>query len=241
MCCGAFGRLRGADRRYARFSKTGPAPDQSKSFDCGTEQVPTYNDDAYSRIREQFGAPNSFLQNNWDFKKLDRGGGKGGQLMGFTDDGAYLVKEMSPGDHLTLTTLAQDYADHVCAKDEWGKSTSLLARYFLHFWHEGTQTNYVVMNNWLPGMPSLADMQLTKEVFDRHVNCFDLKGTDDDKTLTRDGTKVKEVHKRIFNVRMWCGQCLWSDGRQFYFEGKKYAKTVQFDVTLEQKKWIKDR
>ena len=34
---------------------------------------------------------------------------------------------------------------------------------------------------------------------------FDLKGCADDKTLVALGEPVHAVHKRIFNVGMWCG------------------------------------
>ena len=44
-----------------------------------------------------------------------------------------------------------------------------------------------------------------------------------------------QVHKRIWNVHMWCGRCCWSDARKKYFDGKKRAYAETFHVTPAQK------
>ena len=41
------------------------------------------------------------------------GGGKGGDLMGFTSDKLYIVKEVNPGDQKSLLKITEDYAQHL--------------------------------------------------------------------------------------------------------------------------------
>jgi len=64
---------------------------------------------------------------------------------------------------------------------------------------------------------------------------YDLKGCNDDKILERDGERLTEVHKRIWQVHMWCGSCCWSPERKVYYQGKQQAFTEQFHVTPAQK------
>lgn len=64
---------------------------------------------------------------------------------------------------------------------------------------------------------------------------YDLKGCNDDKILERDGERLAEVHKRIWQVHLWCGACCWSDARKAYYAGKREAFREQFHVTPAQK------
>ena len=47
------------------------------------------------------------------------------------------------------------------------------------------------------------------------------------------GEPVHAVHKRIFNVGMWCGHALWTPERKRYFEGKTHAREVKFHVSQQ--------
>ena len=53
-------------------------------------------DAAFSMIRQMSGLQADFLeQSGFAFSKLKAGGGKGGDLMAFTSDNKYLVKEVA--------------------------------------------------------------------------------------------------------------------------------------------------
>ena len=89
------------------------------------------------------------------------------------------------------------------------------------------------MNNWMPPPRYDAVDSMEELGFDlkTNYNRFDLKGCADDKTLVALGEPVHAVHKRIFNVGMWCGDALWTPERKRYFEGKKHAQEVKFHVS----------
>jgi hypothetical protein len=46
--------------------------------------------------------------------------------------------------------------------------------------------------------------------------------------LTSLGNKIEAVHKRVWNIHMWGGQCMWSEQRKAYKQGKNEAKRVTF-------------
>ena len=197
-------------------------------FHVGGETVQTYNDTHYKKLRERWGLGDDFLA-TFDFtKNMKGGGGKGGDLMGFTTDKLYIVKEVNPGDQKTLLKITEDYATHLL--DPHG---SLLARFFLHFSRKGK--DFLVMNNWMPPPRYDAVDSMEELGFDlkTNYNRFDLKGCADDKTLVALGEPVHAVHKRIFNVGMWCGDALWTPERKRYFEGKKHAQEVKFHVSQQ--------
>lgn len=98
----------------------------------GGESLPTYNDTYFRRVREAFRVPTGFLTTSFSFDELREGGGKGGNLLGFTQDRLFIVKELSDADHRSLLRVAQAYADHVVHPDG-----SLLCRIFAHFHHPG--------------------------------------------------------------------------------------------------------
>ena len=63
----------------------------SAGFLVGGETVQTYNDQHYKKLRERWGLGDDFLE-NFDFSKNMNGGGKGGDLMGFTSDKLHVNK-----------------------------------------------------------------------------------------------------------------------------------------------------
>lgn len=46
-----------------------------------------------------------------------------------------------------------------------------------------------------------------------------------------DGKDIKAVHKRIWNVAMWCGKVSWTEDRHRYYDGKQLARNVEFTMT----------
>mmetsp|Transcript_621 Transcript_621/g.1796 ORF Transcript_621/g.1796 Transcript_621/m.1796 type:complete len:326 (-) Transcript_621:33-1010(-) len=192
------------------------------SFSVGTETVETFNDEHFSKLRARWGVADDFLA-KFSLGALGAGGGKGGQLMGFTEDKQYLVKEVNDTDQATILKIIDAYAAHLL--DPAG---SLLARFFLHFRREGK--NFIVMNNWMPP-PHYEKKGDSTFDLEHNYNQFDLKGCADDKTLKAVGQKVEPVHKRIFMPLMWIGDLFWTKARHRYYEGKLHARETVFHVT----------
>ena len=218
-------------------------------FELSHETVKTYADDEYKKVRERWQLGDDFL-GGFDFAELKEGGGKGGNLMGFTKDKQYLarvrrdrreirarrfsahaardaqVKEVNATDHNTILRIIHKYVAHLL--DPEG---SLLARFFLHFERGGK--NYLVMNNWMPP-PRYTEVDGKELGHDIKLNysTYDLKGCADDKTLKVHGADVEAVHKRIFNVAMWLGTVFWSPERKHYYEGKLHARETVFPVSV---------
>eukprot|EP00291_Cryptomonas_curvata_P007369 CAMPEP_0172194834 /NCGR_PEP_ID=MMETSP1050-20130122/25836_1 /TAXON_ID=233186 /ORGANISM="Cryptomonas curvata, Strain CCAP979/52" /LENGTH=77 /DNA_ID=CAMNT_0012870757 /DNA_START=1 /DNA_END=230 /DNA_ORIENTATION=+ len=64
---------------------------------------------------------------------------------------------------------------------------------------------------------------------------LDLKGTADDKMLVQDGTAVKQVHKRFYNIPWLAAEaCCNSAGvppeRQRYAQGKREAREYRIKL-----------
>ena len=236
-------------RRSEKSERTAP-DDKSEMGESSVEPLliggrtmHCYNEGEFAAIRSAFGVPPDFLA-KFDFGGMSEGGGKGGQLMGFTADRACIVKELNATDHSVLLGLAGKYRLHIIGDDPSQPSQSLLCRFFAHFQDPETHRNYAAMNNWLPP-DALAALELSegeeKAVRSELASAFesyDLKGSADDKTLTLDGRRVQEVHKRIWNVCLWGGKCFWSPERIEYWNGKQHASTVKFRVTAQQKQWV---
>ena len=132
--------------------------------------------------------------------------------MGFTPDNLFIVKEINQEDHAGLLELTAHYVEHCMHRHG-----SLLCRFYAHF--DYRNKHYVCMNNLLPHPRAQYSAQ------------YDLKGCADDKTLLRDGSRIKEVHKRIFKVHMWLGRAAWSKDRTRYYENKVAARSDRFHVS----------
>ena len=113
--------------------------------DCtrvGGEEVLFYNDAYFAKVRARYGVDKRCVETaeafNWH--RIKPSLGKGGDAMGFSADGRYIVKELG-SDHGPLVRITRDYVRHVCGD-------SLLARFIFHFYHPLRKKNYVVMNCW---------------------------------------------------------------------------------------------
>lgn len=213
-------------------------PDNNKLIPVGANKYPTFNDQHFAKIRSFIGLSDDFIDSSFSFETKENGGnmaaggGKGGNLMGFTNDRLFIIKELNNTDHNTLLKVAGDYAEHIIHPDG-----SLLCKIVAHFYHTGKMRNYMIMNN-VTLSPKTKDVVGDKPAVKpkrRASGSYDLKGCNDDKILDYDGHRMEEVHKRIWNVHMWCGRCCWSDARKRYFDGKKAAYREQFHVTSAQK------
>lgn len=171
-----------------------------------------FNERSFRTIRQQEGIPNNFLNDGWSFNDFRPGGGKGGTLMAFIE-GRYIVKELSKADHEALLKVTPSYLDHVSSGD------SCLAKILLHFQDQETKKFYYVMRNEIGDETSMDFI-------------YDLKGCADDKTIQRNKKKVKVVHKRIWNIAMWGGQCCWSPERVIYFDGKTSARKLKIPIPV---------
>ncbi|KAJ1444818.1 phosphatidylinositol-4-phosphate 5-kinase [Pelagophyceae sp. CCMP2097] len=198
----------------------------TSKFLVGGVEVAAILDAEYAKIRARFGLADDFLS-AFDFEKMEQGGGKGGQVMGFTKEYLYIIKELNASDHATLLKIAGDYATHILGADG-----SLLARFFLHFEHKGKR--FTVMNNWMPppNYEKATDLKLSFDL-QKNYSQYDLKGCADDKTLKLKGKKIEAVHKRIFNIKLWLGETFWTAERRHYFLGKVHAKRTTFPVSKE--------
>jgi len=193
---------------------------------------------------------------DFDFGCLAPGGGKGGNLMGFSADRKYIVKELSKGDHKSLKKVARSYCDHILQDQPSASKTltsthkatsatasaasasaavaapSLLCLIFAHFQDPTTKRFFLVMGSVLPNLQEV-----------HHGNgswsgLYDLKGSSDDKTLVLNGAGVKDVHKRVWQPHLWVpvvGKAVfWSSERHAYHEGKRHAADTSFAVTPHQ-------
>lgn len=199
----------------------------------GGHSVHTFNDIEFSKVRHWYQVDSSTFLQTIDFESMEEGGGKGGMMMAFTADKAFIVKELNSSDHASLLKIAAEYAKHILAPEG-----SLLARFFAHFSHKGH--NYLVMNNWMPPPKLDAVDDKTRELLSTNFSQYDLKGCADDKTLKKRGKSIPAVHKRIFNPHMWCCTLFWTAERQTYYQGKVHARQVYFNVTQKARDHIKE-
>lgn len=178
-------------------------------------QVNLYNDQIFCELRAYAQVPDDFVNGGWNFEKdFAGGGGKGGTLMARVGD-AYIVKELSPGDHKALLQITSSYAQHIRAGD------TLLCPMYLHFQDTASKRFFFVMRNSIGRGPFKA--------------LYDLKGCADDKLLAKEGETIPAVHKRIWNVGMWCGTSGWTPARHRYYNGKVEARSAQIAMTKEQR------
>ena len=226
---GATRRTRFSARAATQRKDDGDMSGQYAGFHVGGETVATYNDEHYKKLREMgFGRrlPRDLrLQQEHEGRRRE-----GRRLDGVYDrqavhreGGQSWGSKITPEDHGGL-----------CDQHLLDPHGSLLARFFLHFSRKGK--DFLVMNNWMPPPRRYDAVDSMEELgFDlkTNYNRFDLKGCADDKTLVALGEPVHAVHKRIFNVGMWCGDALWTPERKRYLEGKKHAREVKFHVSKQ--------
>eukprot|EP00747_Dinoflagellata_sp_TGD_P187795 gnl/TRDRNA2_/TRDRNA2_45839_c0_seq1.p1 gnl/TRDRNA2_/TRDRNA2_45839_c0~~gnl/TRDRNA2_/TRDRNA2_45839_c0_seq1.p1 ORF type:complete len:388 (+),score=78.52 gnl/TRDRNA2_/TRDRNA2_45839_c0_seq1:100-1263(+) len=174
-----------------------------------------YNDELFATLRKRLGVPDDFINTGWSIDGLTKGSGKGGTPMIFLGS-EYVVKEMSQGDHNTMLEVTKSYIEHVSATDD-----TFLTMVLAHFEDPATNKKYFAMGN-----------QVGKGPF---TSLYDLKGCADDKMLVHEGKPVKSVHKRIWNLSMWFGKCMWSEERRLYYSCKQAAAHIDLSVTAEQR------
>jgi len=180
-----------------------------------------YNDELFIQMREAFEVSPQFLgAANFNLQCLGDGGGKGGQLLGCTLDGRFVVKELNKADHDGLLKNSSLYVQHVL-----GSRGSMLVQMFAHFRQE--DKNFIVMANLLPDVTHMDEV-------------YDLKFCDDDKAVQHDQRPIKAVHRRWYKCP--CCTCLdkqcASQQRQAYKAGKIRAAKVPFQMTPAQKKIV---
>ncbi|CAJ1342494.1 unnamed protein product [Effrenium voratum] len=175
-------------------------------------EVELFNDHCFRLLRQKAQLSDGFINEGWSMASLAGGGGKGGTLMAKV--GNFIVKELSAGDHKTLLQVTDSFGEHLRA------GPSLLSPIFLHFRDKETKRCFFAMRNCVGKGPFQA--------------LYDLKGCADDKLLEKDGIPVTAVHKRIWNVPMWCS-CTWSQDRRRYYEGKLEARQVDIPLPAEQR------
>jgi len=173
-----------------------------------------WNDEYFSQLRKDAGVPDDFINADWSYDQLEKGGGKGGTLMAFLW-GKYIVKEMNAGDHKAMLEITPSYVDHL------HEDKSMISLVFLHYKDIQSGRTFFAMRNEVGNGPFHA--------------LYDLKGCADDKTIQLNGKAVKDVHKRIWNLSMWCGKCKWSEDRKTYYKGKQDAAHLKLRMTEEQR------
>ena len=114
--------------------KDHPMLDPAAPLQVGGVDFPTYHDEYFARVREYYGVTPGFLGPfSFELKpvgNMSEGGGKGGNLIGFSNDKMFLVKELNKTDHNTLIKIADEYADHMTHHDG-----TLLCTVLAHFYH----------------------------------------------------------------------------------------------------------
>jgi len=174
--------------------------------------VEFFNEERFSLLRRSADVPDDFVNEGWSFESLAGGGGKGGTLMAKVGD--YVVKELSKGDHHTLLEVSGSLCEHILS------GPSLLCPIYLHFRDVATNRMFFVMQNAIGSGPFQV--------------LYDLKGCADDKLLEKEGVKVPAVHKRVWNLPMWCS-CTWSQARRRYYAGKCEARQVKIPLLPSQR------
>lgn len=173
-----------------------------------------FNDSVFGELRARAKVPDDFVNGGWDLSTLRPGGGKGGTRMAFVGE-SYIVKELSKGDHATLLKITNSYGQHVKG------GGTLLSPIYLHFRDIASNRFFFAMQNCIGSGPFKV--------------MYDLKACADDKLMEHDGERVEAVHKRIWNVPMWCGKCAWNAARKRYHIGKLQARSAEIVLTAAQR------
>ena len=156
--------------------------------------VDLFNDDLFAAVRALFRARADFLD-SFSFGYLGHAGGKGGDMLGFTEDATYIVKSVNSVDHQTLLNITEHYVDHMCSGE------SLICPILMHFRRRKERDCFMVMKNCLPSDEGI-----------RWDTKYDLKGNRDDKIMEDETGRVEAVHKRCWNVNMF-SKCCWTVAR----------------------------
>lgn len=178
------------------------------SFSVGGKSCIAFNESIYQSVRSYFGVVDSFVAESTDFSFDDLGpsGGKGGNLLAFSNDGKFVIKELNPDDNKQLSDVnfCNRLSSHVTNPD----NPSLLAPILTHFQLEDSNRRFIVTLNILRYDGSFHKI-------------YDLKGCADDRLIVNDGSKIEVVRKRIWSLHVWFG-CGGPD-RRVYKDGKLEA------------------
>jgi len=189
-------------------------PTTSTSIRPAGREIELWHDEHFSRLRKDEGVPDSFINEGWTYDDLVKGGGKGGTLMAFLW-GKYIVKEMSQGDHQAMLDVTPSYINHLTERP------SLITKVFMHYRDVESGRIFFAMRNDVGKGPFKA--------------LYDLKGCADDKIIEFNGKPREAIHKRCWQIGMWCGKCRWSHERHAYYNGKVDAAHLQMPMPEDQR------
>lgn len=198
------------------------APLLEKSAEFASADIEAWNDNLWKQVRQRDGVPENFVS-NVKLSNFKPSGGKGGDLMAFTDNNLYIIKELNHGDHDTLLRITESYYNHIMSDEG-----TLLATIYMHYCHVKSRRQFVVTRNLTP----------YKGPYHRR---YDLKGCADDKTLERGGKSIPPVRKRIWKLHMWCSPCFLSEARRVYKKGKCDAFKLNLPVSPSHREIILKR
>lgn len=159
---------------------------------------------------------------------MEMPGSKGGNLIGFSSNGRFMVKEANQEDHDSLIHCCEPLCKRVL------EGESFIAPTLAHFTRVKDGKHFFAALTCVP----------IKHDFPSYMR-YDLKGNMDDKTEFWDGEEVESVHNRCFNfAKCWygcdtqCCQCLQTAERKKYVDGKRHAFSCAFNVTAKQRTMI---
>lgn len=191
-------------------SFAGPPVQMGGKLLVGGRCIEAWNDKQFCRIRKQHEVPENFLQ-GLSMKNAVETASKGKMPLFVTEDEEFIIKGMSAEDHLSLMDLTHSYVDRFV-------QGSLLTPIYLHF---------RFANSGADNLSFIAMRNLTPSLGTWRSRC-DLKGCADDKFLEVEGREIKAVHKRCWHFWYW--RCFWSSARWRYFNAKKAARALKFEL-----------
>jgi len=208
-------------------------PSSQSHLQVGQQVLLLYNDELFELVRKMLGVPEGFMEDQFDFQKLElmNFGGKGGQGLVISADRQWVLKRLSSTDHEALLQLTPAYIRRLC------DHPSLLSPFLLHFSCScaGKQRRWIVMPNALPAP--------------KYKVKYDLKGArDDDRTVEYNGEPIARLSTAQFTTR-WVGASTSFDFgggervvevQQRYKQLKQRARTIKFPMTHEQYEYIQE-
>lgn len=191
------------------------APEPSQSIFVAGRSVEVWNDDVFLRIRQHHSVSDDFLESVPPLLATVGEDGKGGHAMYLTQDQQFIIKELPSGDHRALLEASQSFLERLL------EGNSFLCPIYLHFCEVGDRRRpMIVIRNLMPENGSKWPWSAR----------YDLKACADDKALELDGEEVVAVHKRAWQLHMWC-PCFWTAQRQRYYDGKMRARNLFLDIS----------